>query len=401
MPAIIVVGASLAGVNAAHAIHRVDPDGELTVVGAELHRPYDRPPLSKAYLAGSADEDRLALRAAAADDALGATWRLGVPASGLALSDDAATVHLADGSSVTGDGVVVATGCRPRTLPGVDRDGVITLRTLDDARWLRERLHGESGSMVVVGFGFIGAEVAATARTAGWQVTIVEAETAPLSRVLDEGSGATIAEVHRQHGVDVRLGATVESVNGDAAVESVTLSDGTTVPCSVVVVGIGVIPDLDWLDGSGLEVDNGLVADATTLVAPRVVAAGDAARWHNPRYGRPMRVEQWDNAVEMGAHAGRRILSALAGADGQPYEPVPWFWSDQYDRKYQLAGMPSDRAEVIQGDLGASRFVVLYLGVDDRPVGVFCSNRPRQAIQGRQGLAAGSDRAAMVELLSE
>ncbi|MFV0524707.1 MAG: NAD(P)/FAD-dependent oxidoreductase [Acidimicrobiales bacterium] len=400
MPAIIVVGASLAGINAAQAIHRADPDGDLTVVGAELHRPYDRPPLSKEFLAGAMDEERLALRAAAADDALGATWRLGAAAAGLELTGDAAVVHLDDGSSVRGDGVVVATGCRARTLPGFARDGVVTLRTLDDARWLRRRLAGESGSLVVVGFGFIGAEVAATARSAGWQVTVVEAEAAPLARVIDEASGATIAELHRQHGVDVRLGTTVATLNGQGAVESVSLSDGTTVPCSVVVVGIGVVPNTEWLDGSGLVVDNGLVADATTLAAPRVTAAGDGARWFNPRYDRTMRVEQWDNAIEMGSHAGRRVLAAVAGDAGEPYQPVPWFWSDQYDRKFQLAGMPTDRAQVVQGDLAGAQFVVLYLDPDDGPVGVLCSNRPRQAIQGRQALASGADRATMVELLS-
>ncbi|MFV0254165.1 MAG: NAD(P)/FAD-dependent oxidoreductase [Beutenbergiaceae bacterium] len=401
MPRVVVVGASLAGFNAAGEIRRGDPDLELTIVGAEPHRPYDRPPLSKDYLQGTTESGALALRGAAEPDSLGATWRLGVSATGLRLTDDGAHVQLDDGTELAADGVVIATGSRARTLPGPQPAGVVTVRTLDDARWLRDRLAAGPGALLVIGLGFIGAEVAATARQAGWEVAVVEAAATPLSRVLDPRTGPVIADLHRAHGVDVRLGTTVERLDGGPdGVEAAVLNDGSRIRCSVVVVGIGAQPVTDWLDDSGLSIGNGVIADETTRAAPRVVVAGDVASWPNPWCGgRRIRIEQWDNAIAMGAHAGRRLLAELAGQPGASFAPVPWFWSDQYQRKFQLAGLTSERTEVLHGSLTEPQFVVLYLDADDNPIGVLCSNRPRQAIQGRMALAEHADKAAIIARL--
>ncbi|MEM7341119.1 MAG: FAD-dependent oxidoreductase [Actinomycetota bacterium] len=392
---IAIVGASLAGVHAAQTLRRREFDGEIVLVGDEPDTPYDRPPLSKGFLAGSTDEDRLLLRPTADPDALDLDRRLGRRAIALAhdTTTGASAVSLDDGAVVEADGLVVATGARLRTLPATDGvAGVFGLRTLADARSLRAALDEGPDRVVVVGFGFIGAEVAATVRERGIDVTIVEAADQPLARVLDPDSGAAIAAVHRDHGVDVRLGATVESFDtADGRLAGVQLSDGSRIEASVAVVGIGVIPNTEWLTGTSLTVDNGLVLDESTLAAPGVVGAGDVARWPNQGVGGALvRIEQWDNAVEMGGVAADRLLSWAAGVDGEPYAPIPWFWSDQYDRKYQLAGLSGPEYEVVQGGLDEERFVVLYRTAQGAPCGVLCGNRPRQAIVARQLLAAGA-----------
>ena len=274
MELIVVVGASLAGVHAAQAISRLGFDGDLVVVGAEPHRPYDRPPLSKEYLAGSAADDRIVLRPAAEPDALGATWLLGRRATSLALDrDGGGTVAVDDGSEIPADGIVIATGAVARPLPGQpELDGLTTLRTLDAARRLRHRLassgpgggppSGLLGRLVVVGLGFIGAEVAATARSLGWDVTVIELAESPLSRVLDPEAGASVATLHHDNGVDIRLGTSVAEVEGaEGAVIGVRTDSGEHISCETVLVGIGVLPDTDWLSGSGLAVDDGVLAD--------------------------------------------------------------------------------------------------------------------------------------------
>ena len=384
----LIVGASLAGVQAAQALRREGFDGDVTVLGAEVHPPYDRPPLSKQYLAGAWAEDKLRLRAATDPSLLPVDWLLGRRAVSLSL--DERSVHLDDGGVVGFDGLVLATGARARRLPGTaGRAGVHVLRSLDDALALRAAFEA-SPRVVVVGAGFVGGEVAATARQRGLDVTMVEAAPAPLVRVLDTAAGLAVAELHRRHGVDVRLGVAVSAIEGDDEVEGVVLADGTTIEADVVVVGIGVEPETDWLQGSGLELDDGLVCDETCLAAPGVAGAGDVCRWPNPRFGGVLRrVEQWDNAVEQGAYAGRRLLAWAAGRAVEPFAPVPWFWSDQYDRKIQLAGVPGQQTEVVQGSFHEGRVVQLY-GQHDRLVGVLAWNRPRHAILGRQLIADGA-----------
>ena len=377
--AVTIVGASLAGLNAGEALRREGFDGRVTLIGAENHLPYDRPPLSKQVLAGDWEPERAALTDPEELEEDGIEARLGVRATALDLAARELTLHT--GETVEFDGLVIATGARCRTMPGTEGiSGVHVLRSLDDCLALRADFEAMPQRVVVVGAGFIGAEVAATARGRGLDVTMVEALPTPLSRVLGDEMGEVCAEVHRDHGVDLRTAVGVERISGDGRVERVTLSDGSTIDADVVVVGIGVIPNTEWLDGSGLEVDDGVVCDASCLAADRVTAAGDVARWPNELFGETMRVEHWDNAAQQGAHAARRLLDTAVG----PFTPVPWFWSDQYDRKIQLAGRVrgDDEVRVVTGSVEERRFAAIY-GRAGRIVGVLGFNRPRHVMRYR------------------
>ncbi|HMS89988.1 MAG TPA: FAD-dependent oxidoreductase [Acidimicrobiales bacterium] len=395
---VVVVGASLAGIRAAETLRAEGFSGDLVVVGDEPHPPYDRPPLSKEVLTAAVAPD---VRLRAVTSGLDASLELGVAAVGLDLGERRVT--LADGRALPFDGLVVASGCSPRALPGTDGlRRVRTLRTLDDARSVRDLLHSGARRVLVVGAGFIGAEVAASCRFLGVEVTLVEPLSQPLLRVLGARVGAVVADLHREHGVDVRLGVGVASVaerHGDRPDGSVRveLSDGSTLEVDLVVVGIGVVPRTGWLEGSGLTVDDGVVCDATTLAAPGVVAAGDVARWPNHLFDEAMRVEHWEHALDMGAHAARRLLEG--DGPGTPYTPVPWFWSDQYDRKIQLAGRvrPDDELLVVAGALDEPRFCVLY-GRAGRVTGALAVNMPARVVRYRRAIA---DRLTWADALAE
>ena len=398
MDNVVVVGASLAGFRAVEELRHLGYDGRLTVIGAESHLPYDRPPLSKQVLSGKWEVDRIALRPIGKEvSELDVDWQLGVAAAGLDLA--ARVVELADGTRVPFEGLVIATGTAVRTLPGQPTlAGLHTLRTLDDCLALRLELDREPGRVVVVGAGFIGAEVAATARERGLEVTVLEALSTPLQRALGDQMGNVCADIHRDHGVDLRLNTGVDGFDDDGhgGLTGVRLTDGTTIAADVAVVGVGVVPNTGWLDGSGLTIDNGVVCDDTCLAADGVVAAGDIARWPNSRFGEVMRVEHWENAQDQGAHAARRLLGHV-----EPYTPVPWFWSDQYDRKIQLAGRSSadDEVRVVDGSIDERRFVAIY-GRGGRVVGVLGMNRPRVVMQYRQLIADGASWEAALEKAS-
>ena len=354
--------------------------GRIIVVGDEAHTPYDRPPLSKQVLAGEWEPDRIVLPAAV-DEMLSVEWRLGRRASALDLGRR--TLTLDDGEELDYDGLVIATGARARTLPGTESmAGVFALRTLDDCLALRDDLDDLPERVVVVGAGFIGAEVAATCRNRGLEVTLLEGLDVPLERALGREMGMVMAELHRYHDVDLRLGVGVEGLLGTDRVEGVRLSDGTVIPATVVVVGIGVTPNTGWLGGSGLNIDDGVVTDETLVAAPGVVAAGDIARWPSARYGEMIRVEHWETAIQMGEAAAKRLLAEHHGTEPEAFDPVPWFWSDQYDRKIQLAGRSGadDDVEVVIGSTDEHRFVALY-GRGGRVVGVLGMNRPRHVMQ--------------------
>jgi NADPH-dependent 2,4-dienoyl-CoA reductase/sulfur reductase-like enzyme len=382
---IAVVGASLAGLRAVEALRREGYEGRLILVGDETHLPYDRPPLSKQILRGEWETDKLALRRGSYDE-LELDLRLGTRA--VELDPGQRRLRLADGSTLDFDGLVIATGAKPRSLRGVPPlDGVHLLRSLDDALALRSAL--VSGARVcVVGAGFIGAEVAASARMMGLDVCMVEPLAAPCVRGLGAEMGSVLADVHRDHGVDLRLGLGVEAIEGGERVERVLLSDGSAVAADVVVVGIGVAPATDWLASSGLKLEDGVLCDATCATAvPGVVAAGDVARWHHPVLGGSLRVEHWTNAVEQGVHAAQTLL---AGQGAQPFAPVPLFWSDQYDRKIQFAGHAGadDEVQVVKGSVEERRFVALY-GRAGRLVGALAFNRARDLVHYRRLLAEG------------
>ena len=383
---VVIVGASLAGFRAAEELRTRGHAGTITIVGDEPHRPYDRPPLSKQVLTGAKPPESTTLHVASGSvEDLDLDWRLGATATGLDLEDR--TVLLGGGERLSYDGLVIATGAAPRRLPGTDHlDGVHTLRSLDDSVAIRAALVASPQRVAVVGAGFIGAEVAASTRSMGIDVSLVEALPVPLERGLGPEMGAVVADLHRDHGVDVHLGVGVVRIEGSERVERIRLTDGSVLDVDLVVVGIGVSPNTGWLEGSGLTLDNGVVCDAACRAAPGVVAAGDVARWPNERFGEVMRVEHWDNAIEMGGHAARTLLGAP-----EHYSPVPWFWSDQYDRKIQLAGRAAadDTVKVVSGSVEERKFVAFY-GRAGRIVGVLGMSQPAKVMRWRSLVEEGA-----------
>jgi NADPH-dependent 2,4-dienoyl-CoA reductase/sulfur reductase-like enzyme len=377
---VVVVGGSLAGLRAVETLRMGGFDGEIVVIGAEFYRPYDRPPLSKKVLAGEWTPDRIELRKRDELASLDVTWRLGAPAT--ALDARARTVAVADGAEVSYDGLVIATGATPRRLPGDDRlPSVVVLRTLDDALDLRARLASGTARVVVVGAGFIGLEVASTARQLGNDVVVLEAAPAPLMRTVGAEIGRACAAVHGDHGVAIRCGVAVERI----VPEGVVLAGGELVPGDVVVVGIGVSPTTEWLLSSGLTLRDGVVCDATLRAGPPCVyAAGDVARWPHQLYGEEMRVEHWTNAAEQGAAAAENLLAESRGEPGAPYAQVPFFWSDQFDRRIQFLGhaAPGDQVRIVCGSVEERAFLAVYW--DDAGLrGVLGVNLPRLVMKFR------------------
>ncbi|MDD7966016.1 NAD(P)/FAD-dependent oxidoreductase [Actinomycetospora lemnae] len=392
MTHLVVVGASLAGLRAVEAVRRDGFDGEVTLVGAEEHLPYDRPPLSKEYLAAEECPDpRYREEETFAGD-LDVELLLGTPAS--ALDTAARTVTVGD-RTVSYDGLVIATGAHARTLPGTEHlEGVHTVRTLDDAIALRAALRGGARRLTVVGAGFIGSEVAAVGRKLGLEVTILEALETPLARAVGERMGRALTHLHRRHGTEVRTGVAVEEVlSADGRVTGVRLGDGTEVDTDVLVVGIGARPATDWLEGSGLTIDDGVVADETLAAADGVYVAGDVARWPNALFsdvaGGTMRLEHWTSAADQGGRAARHAVDPAAA---KPYETVPYFWSDWYDGRVQFVGIAPDdgdeQIEVVAGDdAQGGPFTAIYRA-GDRIVGALAVDMPAEVMKYRRLIGA-------------
>jgi NADPH-dependent 2,4-dienoyl-CoA reductase/sulfur reductase-like enzyme len=289
------------------------------------------------------------------------------------------------------DALVIATGARPRTLPGVSTGlaGVHTFRTVDDARAVRAGLDA-GARVVVVGGGFIGAEVAASARARGVDVTIVEALPVPLGRVLGEQMGSACAALHRDHGVDLRCSVAITGIEGHGRVERVRLSDGSEVDADLVVVGVGAAPATDWLRASGLELDDGVVCDPYCAAsASGVFAAGDVARWEHRDLGERIRVEHWTNAVEQGTAVARNLLAGPQAA--APFTPIPYFWSDQYETRIQFVGRrhPDGQCHIVHGSIEERRFVAVY-GHGQRLAAVLGFGLPREFLAYRRLLARGA-----------
>ncbi|KII00195.1 pyridine nucleotide-disulfide oxidoreductase [Streptomonospora alba] len=352
---VVVVGASAGGLSTVEALRRQGHAGPVTVVGAEKHPPYDRPPLSKQVLSGAWEPDRARLRPDSALAESGAEFVYGDPAVGL--DADALTVHTASGRRLHAEAVVVATGLRPRTLPGqAELAGAHVLRSLEDALALREEL-GHGARVAVVGDGVLGTEIAATARGTGAEVTLVGPQSAPMTAQLGPRAAALLADLHTERGIRLRLGTGVSGLCGSGGrVTGVRLADGEVLPADTVVVAIGADPATAWLQGSGLATDDGLVCDSRCRAAEGVYAVGDVARWHHEDLG-SIRLENRTNATEQAAAAAAGILGG-----GAAYRPVPYFWTDQFDVKVQIYGRPTADADfdVVEGEIGGGRFVAEY-----------------------------------------
>ena len=391
---IVIVGASLAGLRAAEALRREGYTGSLTLIGAEPHLPYDRPPLSKQVLRGEWGSERLGLRRGGDYSPLELDLRLGKRATSLDLRGRC--VSLEGGVRVPYDGLIIATGAAARRLRGVpDLEGVHVLRTLDDALALRAALE-QRPRVAVIGGGFIGTEVAASCRALGLEVTIVEPLGAPCIRGLGAELGGLLGQIHRDQGVDVRCGVGLAGVDGAQRAERVRLKDGSAIDADLVVVGVGAAPATEWLATSGLAIEDGILCDATCAArAPGVFAAGDVARWHNPLFGDTMRVEHWSNAVEQGVAAARALLAGPGKAE--PFAPVPFVWSDQYDLKIQCVGHPhrDDTLELVSGSLESRNFACAWLR-DDRITGAVVFNDPRATVRLRRAIAERAARDAII-----
>jgi len=359
----IIVGGGLAGAKATETLREEGFDGRIVLIGSELERPYERPPLSKDYLRGEAEREKVYVHAAAFYADRDIEIRLGRAAEALDLT--ARTVTLDDGERLGYDRLLIATGAEPRRppIPGGELEGVHHLRTVEDSDALRARLDS-GGSVVVVGAGWIGCEVAASARLRGLEVTVIDPLSVPLERVLGPEMGAVYRDIHSDHGVRMLMGAGVEAFEGHGAVERVRTNDGRELDCDFVVVGVGVEPRVGLAAEAGLRIDDGIAVDAHLRTADEAVfAAGDVAAAEHPLYGERIRVEHWANALNQGPVAARNMLGHVV-----PYERLPYFFSDQYDVGMEYSGFARewDRV-VVRGGIAEREFIAFWL-VEDRVV---------------------------------
>ncbi len=353
----VIVGASLAGAKAAETLRSDGFEGRVVLIGDEARRPYERPPLSKEYLRGEKDFDAAAVHPAGFYDEHDIELRTSTVVT--AIDPAGMSVTLSSGEQITYDRLLLATGATPRRLsvPGADLEGVHYLRSVEDADQLRQAI-GPSVQVVVIGAGWIGAEVAASARQVGADVAMVELAAVPLERVLGPEVGAVYRDLHQGHGVDLHFGVGIEAIVGSQAVEAVRLSDGTVLPAAAVVVGVGVTPRVELAEAAGLAVDNGVVVDEHLQAsAPGIFAAGDVANTYYPRYGTRIRLEHWSAALNQGPAAARAMLGQQVS-----YDRIPYFFSDQYDLGMEYRGWVADFDQVVfRGDPAAGEFLCFWL----------------------------------------
>ncbi|MGA0059000.1 MAG: NAD(P)/FAD-dependent oxidoreductase [Planctomycetota bacterium] len=387
---LLVVGGGLAALSVIRSVRERGDTRSIMVLAAEEGEPYDRPPLSKQVLTEGMERDAHSLVRPSEIEGLRVEWRNGTRA--VALNPEGAVIT-DDGRAWSADDIVIATGAAPRPLPEALRlPGVMTLRTRDDAEVLQARL-AEQGHLIIVGAGFIGLEVAASARERGCAVTVIEAAPVPLSRVLGAEVGAWFAELHSSRGVQMRCGRTIETArqaSGDRV--AMQLSDGESLAGDAVLVGIGVQPTTDWIEQSGIDVTDGVLCDAQGRTSRKGVwAVGDVARWPHPTTGKPMRVEQWQSAVDQGRVVGESLTGGPSAA-----VQVPYFWSDQHGKKIQFAGLSTPEHEVLHVD--RESIAVMFLS-EGRAVGLLTVDRPRALALGRRVLAQEGNPDAVRDLL--
>jgi NADPH-dependent 2,4-dienoyl-CoA reductase/sulfur reductase-like enzyme len=398
---VAIVGSSVAGVRTAKALRSHGFEGRIVLIGEEAELPYDKPPLSKQFLAGAWDDDRVRLFKADEAEAAGIELRLGSAAERLDIARR--TVILADGAQIPYDILVVATGAAARPSPWPVESGVHVVRTLDDSRGLAKDLASSSGPVAVVGGGFIGAEVAATVHAAGRHVTIVDPLHVPMARVVGPELGAAFTDLHHRHGVQTRFGDGVEAIDGEAGALRVTLTSGEVLPAGTVVVGIGATPNDAWLASSGLLIDDGVVCDEFCRAVDHsdIFAVGDVARWRHPRHSEDVRVEHWTNAADQAACVAHNIVHPEAL---RSYAPTEYVWSDQYDWKIQIAGRPS-RAMLLRliGDPREEKPRVAALFSDDSGLlrGAATINWPKAILMCRRMIGAEATAAEAVHELEQ
>ena len=395
---VVIVGAGHAGGTAAALLRQAGWPGEVVLIGEEPIAPYQRPPLSKAWLKGEADSESLTLRpldfyAGAAID-----LRLGERVAGIERSAGGGTVVLETGGRLDYDRLIVATGARARraSLPGAELEGVLELRTAADADRLKTALR-PGRRLAVVGGGYVGLEVAASAVALGCEVVVVEVQPRPLARVAHEVVSSFIHDYHRARGVSFRLATGVAAIEcGEGRICGVRLSDGQILGCDLVLVGIGAVPNQELAEAAGLACDDGILVDLAARTSdPAIFAIGDCTRRPLPHYGRLFRLESVPNALEQ----AKQATAAICGAPS-PAPEVPWFWSDQYDLKLQIAGLPFGAQQmVLRGDPSAARFAVFQLDARDRMLAVEAVNAPPEFMGGRLLIASGArvDRARLAD----
>ncbi|WP_432989957.1 NAD(P)/FAD-dependent oxidoreductase [Dactylosporangium sp. CA-233914] len=391
----LIIGASVAGTRVATDLRRHGYRGRVLLVDAQDELPYDRPPLSKSALTG----DRIApVRLLTADAAAAAGIELRLGAAAGKLDTDAAVVTLTDGTELRFDELVIATGARARPTPWPRHERIVELRTLEQARHLHTALRS-SRHIAVVGAGFIGAEVASAARSLGLRVSLIDPVEVPVGRLFGDALGRRFHDLHSANGVSCHFGIGVESLEPHDSLVEVTLGDGTRLTVDIVVVGIGVEPDIDWLAGSGVVLDDGVLCDSRCRAVGHrnIRAAGDVARWFHPRHGKPIRVEHWTNAVEQ----AQFVAAAIARPDdGDEFAPVEYVWSDQYDWKIQIAGVPQRQHEpIVIPSPRPAALCALWCDGHGVVVGGLSVNWPKAAILMRRAIAsAGSAEAIRAAL---
>ena len=376
---IVIVGAGQAGAQVAQSLRQGGFEGALRLIGDEAHPPYQRPPLSKKFLAGEIGAEGLWLR----PPAFYTTNNIDhIPSTRVVGIDRAAKrVQLENGDTVSYGKLVLATGTNARFLPikGSDKDGVVTLRSIADVDLIRDRL-SKSRNLVIIGAGYIGLEVAAVARALGKDVCVIEAQDRPMKRVVSETVSDFFAKLHADNGVQLRLNTGIEALEGGEAVDSVKLSNGDSVPADLVLVAVGAEPNDQLAAEAGLDTDNGILVDGAAQTSdPDIYAVGDCTRFYSGRYSRSVRMESVQNAIDQAKIAAQ----ALLGQDVD-YDPLPWFWSDQYEIKLQIAGLSEGYDKtIVVGDPAAKKFYVAYLK-DNALIAVDSINSPRSHMMARR-----------------